>query len=198
MMKKTYRFSIVALLLFSTIIGKVAFSETSIPHEYTVKAAFLYNFAKFVEWPDDAFLNDRCSIVLGIFGEDPFGRALDSIKRKTVGARKLVIERSQTLEDLKKCHLIFISRSEKNDLDKIIAQLKDLNVLTVSDIEGFALKGGVIGLFTAGNKIRFEINVDSAKRNGLQISSKLLKLAKIIDHSNSGLTKLRGFFATLP
>ena len=180
MMKKTYRFSIVALLLFSTIIGTDALSETPVPREYIVKAAFLYNFAKFVEWPEDDFTDDQSPFVLGIFGEDPFGDSLDSIKRKTVGARKLVIERSQTLEDLKKCHLIFISRSEKNDLDKIIAQLKDLNVLTVSDIEGFALKGGVIGLFTAGNKIRFEINVDSAKRNGLQISSKLLKLAKIV------------------
>ncbi len=198
MMKKTFRFYIVALLLFLTILGKIAFSETSIPREYTVKAAFLYNFAKFVKWPVDAFLNDQSSIVLGILGEDPFGNALDSVKRKTVGDRKIEIKRLDKLEDIKKCHMLFISQPQEIDLDRIFAQLKDSNVLTVSDIEEFARKGGIIGLFKAENKIRFEVNVDSAKRNGLQISSKLLKLAKIVNHSNSRLTKSCGFFATLP
>lgn len=135
MMKKIFRFSIVALLLFSTIIGKVAFSETSVPHEYTVKAAFLYNFAKFVKWPADAFVEVRSPIVLGILGEDPFGSALDPIKQKTVGDRKIEIKRLDKLEDIKKCHVLFISQSQENDLDSIFAQLKGSNVLTVSDID---------------------------------------------------------------
>ncbi|UCF90634.1 MAG: YfiR family protein [Desulfobacterales bacterium] len=197
-MKKSYRYYFAALLLFSAITGKDAFSETSVPREYIVKAAFLYNFAKFVEWPADAFAEIRSPIVLGMLGEDPFGSALDSINHKSVGDREIVIQRLEKLADLKKCHMLFISRSEKNDLDSILAQLSGLNILTVSDMDGFALKGGIIGLFTVGNKIRFEINVDSAKRSGLQISSKLLKLAEIVNPSNSGLTESCGFFATLP
>jgi hypothetical protein len=198
MTKKTYKFYIVALFLFSTTLGKAVFSEISIPHEYAVKAAFLYNFAKFVKWPADAFSDAQSPFVLGIIGEDPFGSALDAIRRKSVGNRKLVITRLDKLEDIKKCHMLYISRPRENDLDQIFARLKGLNVLTVSDIEGFALKGGIIGLFKVGNKIRFEINVNSVKRSGLQVSSKLLNLARIVDKSNSGLAKSCGFFATLP
>ncbi len=197
-MKKITILHIAVLLVFTTIVGKKAFSEQSVPPEYIVKAAFLYNFAKFVEWPANVFPDDGSPFVLCVLGEDPFGSALDSIKRKTVGARKLMIKRYEKAKDFKKCHMLFISRSKKNDLDKIFAQLEDLSVLTVSDIEGFALKGGIIGLFTADNKIRFEINVDRVKRSGLQISSKLLKLAKIVDPTNSKRMNPCGFFATLP
>ena len=82
--------------------------------------------------------------------------------------------------------MVFISRSEKNDLERIFVRLKNCNVLTISDMENFARKGGVVHLFPAGNKIRFAINVDAAERNGLQVSSKLLKLAKIVKSNGRG------------
>ena len=119
MMQKTTILSVAAFLFLATILKTNALSETPVPREYIVKAAFLYNFAKFVEWPADAFPDEQSAFVLGIFGEEPFGSSFDSIKHETVGNRKLVIERPQTLEDLKKCHMRVTSLAEKNDLGKI-------------------------------------------------------------------------------
>jgi hypothetical protein len=158
-----------------------AFAEASDRGENLVKAAFLYNFAKFVEWPDDVFPDAQAPFVLCVLGEDPFGSALEIMEQKTIKDRKFLIKRTENIEELKKCHMLFVSRSESKYLNRILTQLKDSNILTVSDIEDFAERGGMIGLLKIKKKIRFEIAVNNAKQHGLKISSKLLNLAKIVD-----------------
>ena len=150
-------------------------------HEYHVKAAFLYNFAKFVEWPEEAFRGPNDPITIGILGKDPFGSYLDrTIKNKTVKGRNLVVKRFEKANDLQACHILFISASEQKRLSQVLNKLNNWNVLTVSDIESFSRVGGMVNLIREGNKVRFEINVDAAKRAGLKISSHVLKLANIV------------------
>jgi hypothetical protein len=125
-------------------------------------------------------------ITLCILGEDPFGDALASVEGKTVKDRKVVIKHCETLDDLDKCHILFISRPEEQNLSEILAKVKDWNTLTVSDMEGFAQRGGIISFITVEKKIRFEINLDAAERTRLKISSKLLRLAKIVEDKKNG------------
>jgi len=155
--------------------------------EYHVKAAFLYNFAKFVEWPPETMPSGNAPLVLGVVGEDPFGQVLEeTIKGKTVNDRELVIRRFTRIQDVSSCHILFISSSERKRLPEIIAALRWSSVLTVSDMERFAQRGGIISLTMENNKVRFEVNLDSAERAGLKISSKLLALAKIVRDGSRG------------
>ena len=150
------------------------------PGEYGVKAAFLYNFAKFVDWPLDAFKDDQSPIYLAVLGDDPFGSALNSLRDKTVKGRPLVIKRCKSIEQVAGSHLLFISPSEKGNLRSILDALKGSSILTVSETERFGQQGGMINFFTVDNKIQFEINPDAAQRGKLKISSQLLKLARIV------------------
>ena len=154
--------------------------ETPESREHAVKTAFLYNFAKFVDWPPESFKNEAAPFVLGIVGADPFGPALETLKDKTVKGRKLVIRKLSRLENLEDCQIVFISGSEKGSLRPILSTLKNHNILTVSDIDRFASQGGMIGLVTVGNNVNFEINLDAVQQSKLKFSSQLLKLAKII------------------
>ncbi|MDA8137420.1 MAG: YfiR family protein [Desulfobacteraceae bacterium] len=149
--------------------------------EYQIKAAFLYNFAKFVDWPACNACNDSDFFIIGILGDDPFREEIEAIAGKSVKEKRLAIERSATLEGLKNCQVIFISASAKTDLPRILKKLKDQPVLTVGDTPGFAEAGVMINLYTADNKIRFEINPAAADQAGLKISSQLLKLARIVE-----------------
>lgn len=148
--------------------------------EYALKAAFLYNFAKFIDWPTETFSKDQTTFTICVMGEDPFGSALDPIRGKSLKGRKLVIKHVEKLEDAQNCQILFISRSEKENLAEILAKLSGSGVLTVGDMEHFAQHGGIINLITEKRKVRFEINLDAAEHTGLKISSKLLKLAKIV------------------
>ncbi len=148
--------------------------------EYAVKAAFLFNFAKFVEWPAAAFPDPASPLVLCVLGEDPFGDALTVLKGKTVNGRPLSIRYATTLDGLGRCHLLFISSSEKPFLSSIINVTKGWNVLTVGDMEDFARDGGIINLVKEENRVGIEVNLEAAQRNRLKISSKLLGLAKIV------------------
>ena len=151
--------------------------------EYAVKAAYLYNFAKFVEWPLQAFKTATSPLILCIVGKDPFGDALDAVANKTVRERTLVVQRLPRVEESTGCHILFLSNSESNHLAQVLRRLENAPVLTVSDIQGFAEAGGMIGLVNVEQHIRFEINISSTKRANLKISSQLLKLAKIIGNS---------------
>jgi hypothetical protein len=149
--------------------------------EYDLKAAFLFNFTHFVEWPAEAFASDSAPIVIGILGDDPFGPVLDKIiDGETIRNRKLVIKRSRQVEDLKDCQVLFISKSEKSHIGQILNGLDDTSIFTVSETEGFARRGGVTNLFLQGNKVRFEINVEAARRKGLKISAQLLALGTVV------------------
>ena len=172
--------SVAALLGVMMITLLNAHAQDSKPSEYEIKAAFLYNFAKFVDWPVESFRDDSSNLTLGILGVDPFGPALDTIKDKTVRGRKITIKRSKNMEDLKGCHILFVSASEKGNLKQILNGLRDSNVLTVSEIERFANLGGIVNFIRVDNKIQFEINPEAAQRNKLKISSQLLRLARIV------------------
>ena len=151
--------------------------------EYAVKAAYLYNFAKFVEWPQQTFATPTSPIILCILGSDPFGDSLDKIAERTVGERPVAIRRLARVEESNGCHVLFLSRSESTRLQSILNELAPAPILTVSDIPGFADAGGMIGLVSVGQRIRFEINLRAATRAKLKISSQLLKLARVIGDS---------------
>jgi hypothetical protein len=156
-------------------------AQTVASREYQIKAAFLFNFAQFVEWPPEAFPDKDTPLVIGIIGDDPFGPFLDEFVRgEKVSNRGLKIERYRQIEDIKICHILFVSSSEIHRIDGILSGLKNRSVLTVGDFENFAQgHGGMIRFITEKNKIRFRINLDAAKASGLTISSKLLRSAEI-------------------
>lgn len=177
-------------------ISPEAWADSLSSREYQVKAAFLYNFIQFVDWPEEKLADSNEPITISIVGDDPFGDAFEPIKDKKVKGRSVVVKRFKSFEELEKsieknksqsdqeietlvnCHLLFICFSERKNLEKIINAVKDRNVLTVGEMEGFLEAGGIINLFVEEKKLRFEINVAAAERAGLKIRSKLLRLAK--------------------
>jgi hypothetical protein len=148
--------------------------------EYQVKAAFLHKFAKFVEWPSTAFNSDVDPFMLCVSGKDPFGKALDTLHDKTVGNRKFIIKKFQSMEDAGRCHILFISSSEKGNLQQILKAVRNKQILTVGDTEGFAQSGVMINFTMQEGKVQFEINPQAVKQAGLTVSSQLLKVSKVI------------------
>lgn len=152
--------------------------------EYQIKAAFIHNFVKFIEWPADAFPERTSPVILCVIGKDPFGDVLEStIGAKTIKGRGLAVRRFEGIEGLERCHILFVSSSERDHLPQIVAALKGLSLLTVGEMDQFAESGGVINFILKRARIRFEINVDAAELSGLKISSKLLKLATVIKNA---------------
>lgn len=163
-------FFAVAAVLFD--VGNARSAPAS---EYQVKAAFLFNFATFVEWPPNAFSDANAPFVIGVLGEDPFGSYLDeTVRGESVNSRKMIVQRYRSPADIKSCHVLFISRSEGDRMDQIVAQLKNRKILTVSDTDG--AQGVMIRFTKEGNRIRFKIDAQAAKAANLTISSKLLRL----------------------
>jgi YfiR/HmsC-like len=158
--------------------------------EYQVKAAFLLNFAKFIEWPPDVFKNDTAPITFCVFGHDPFGSALDDILLgKTINKREILARRIKELPDLKACQLVFVSDTEDKQMSEIINSLKGSSALTVGESKDFAERGGEIQFYMEENKVRFSANVDAVQRARLIVSSRLLALARIVHdqgHPNGG------------
>jgi hypothetical protein len=150
--------------------------------EYKVKAAYLYNFTKFVNWPSQVLTKDtEVPLKICILGVDPFGHSIDLLSNKTAKGRRVVIRYIQELDDNPvDCQVMFISRSESANIDAILQMLADQHVLTVSDIEGFAMKGGCIRLNVIEGKVRFNINIQATRRAGLDMSAKLLELARVV------------------
>ena len=146
--------------------------------EYELKAAYLYNFAKFVEWPAGTFPDDGAPIVVAVVGDDPFRGSLDSVGGKSANGRQVVVRRMNVGQDLRFCQVLFVSSSEKRRLAQIVASIQGASVLTVGEMEGFATSGGMIRLTMEDDKVRFEINAGAARRARLKVSSKLLSLAK--------------------
>jgi hypothetical protein len=152
-----------------------------VTREYEVKAAFLYSFATFTDWPGDAVPDAGDAFVIGVLGVDPFGPVLDAIAAsKTVRGRRIVVRRFATLEDYTPCHILFVASSERARMGAVIETLRDAPVLLVADTGEFARAGGTIDLVVEDNKVRFEINQAAAEHAGLKISSKLLRLARIV------------------
>ena len=149
--------------------------------EYQVKAAFLYNFAKFVQWPSQAFKKPQDPIVICVFGRNPFGSALgDVIRGKSVEGRGFVLRPVADAEEASACQILFVVSSEGKRFRSLWGNLKPEGILTVGEVQGFATGGGVINFRLEGGRVRFEINVEAAEQAQLHISSKLLSLAEIV------------------
>ena len=173
---KPLRIVVASCILFAAAFSGAQTVRSAPANEYQVKAAFLFNFAKFVVWPSNAFSDANAPLVIGVLGQDPFGSYLDDIVRgERVDNRQLVVQRYRSTGEIKNCHVLFISRSESDRLNQVVSSLKYRSVLIVTDADGG--EGGVIIRFvTEGNKIRFKIDTQAAKASNLTISSKLLRL----------------------
>ena len=185
------RYMVAVLLSFSLAFGASAQSaDSSASSEYLVKAGFIYNFAQLVQWPATSFPQPDSPIVIGILGTDPFGGTIDRvIENKKLDGRNLVIKRlkwGKDLKDLRECNILFVSSSEKQRQSDIINTVKWLPILTIGETAGFAAGGGIINLTLEGNKVRFEVNVEAARQANLNISSRLLALARIVPQSADG------------
>ncbi|HEX2831470.1 MAG TPA: YfiR family protein [Thermoanaerobaculia bacterium] len=170
---------ILALAVLAALLTSPA--GAAVPAEYQLKAAFVFNFTQFVEWPSTAFSTADAPFVICIAGDDPFGQALDQIvEGEAVGRHRIVVHRVSDALNLPPCHLVFLSRSAQKNLDAVLDRISPgASVLTVSDIERFVARGGAIGLFLDRNHVRFEIGVKAAENQRLKLSSQLLSLGRI-------------------
>jgi hypothetical protein len=149
--------------------------------EYQVKAFFLFNFARYVEWPSQSFKAASDPIVICILGQNPFGSALEQATTgKVIEGRPFVVREVSSIQPESNCHILFVNSSERKRFRAIAAALKGSGVLTVGETQGFTADGGVINFKLEDGKVRFEINVDAAGQERLHISSKLLSLAQIV------------------
>ena len=155
--------------------------------EHQVKIGFLYNFAKFVEWPATVFQNPDTPLIVGVLGSDPFCDTLErSLRGKTVNSRPIIVRRLQRTGPLNTVQILFISPSLGKEVAGILESLRTEPVLTVGDMDHFAAAGGIINFRIVENKVRFEVNVDAAVRTGLRVSSQLLTVATVVRDERRG------------
>ncbi len=170
---------VMALVMASAL---QAGAESAISREHQIKAAFIYNFIKFIDWPEEKLAKSDGVITIGIVGNDPFDGAFEPIIKKKIKNKKLVIKRfsdsDQDKKALKECHLLYICPMERENLNKITEAVKDSCVLTVGETADFSEAGGIITFVMEDKKVRFEINHAAAKKAGLEVRSQLLRLAK--------------------
>ena len=176
---------VLTLVLSLAIGGKTDASgaDTAAPQspEYLIKAAYLYNFAMFVEWPREAFSASSAPIVIGVVGADPFGLALDQmVQDKRINNRPIVVERFKLGDDVRRCHILFVSPTESARIGDLVHRVGAQAVLIVGDESDTVNKGGTIAFTVKNDKVGFEINLSAARRARLTISSKLLNLAQAV------------------
>ena len=156
----------------------VLYGQRSTPSEYEVKAAYLYKLGKFVEWPDKATSSVDDSFPICVLGQDPFRTTFDTtVAGESINGKKVAIKRIARSQDAASCRIVFISSSEENRLKEILAALSKTSVLTVSDIPRFMERGGMVEFVVDSNRVRFQVNLTTAERAGLTLSSQLLKVA---------------------
>jgi len=154
------------------------------PTEYEVKAAFIHNIAKFVEWPVALPASGRARLCL--LGDDPSGGTFDVLQGKQVDKANWEVVKVDAGSSLKACRVLFIAASERADLGRILAGMADSPVLTVGDTAGYAERGVMVNFYPEGSRVRFEINRAAAARARLVISSQLLRLARLVDETGGG------------
>lgn len=189
MRTKVYILIITVLTIHFVTLTSQVYAESSSSREYQVKAAFLYSFINFIDWPKEKMKDDNDEpILMGIIGKDPFGDAFEPIKNKLVKGKRVVVRRFKGFNEIKnsideidtlgKCHLLYICPSEKGNNHRIIEIAQKNSILTVGDTESFLEDDGIINFIMEENKVRFEINNNAAEKSKLNIRSKLLRLAK--------------------
>ena len=196
MIKRSYTKVLLTAFLIHLVILPNLLAEDASRIEYKIKAAFLYNFLKFIEWPEQKKVKDDEPLVIGIIGKDVFGDIFDELKDKKVDGKKVVVKKFRSIDEIDEqwreknnklhpdidairgTHLLFICPSEKDHFKEVLDTVREHGVLTVADTEGFLEIGGIINLLTENKKIRFEINLIAAKQSKIDIRSQLLRLAK--------------------
>jgi len=169
------------LALVALQLGRGVASEESAPGEYEVKAAFLFHFAQFVDWPARTFPSSEAPVVIGILGEDPFGSVLDGmVKGESIGARPLAVKRLASESEISGCQILFVSRSEKKIVPTLLQRLKEQPVLTVSEVDHFCEAGGAVHFIIEDTRVRFEINPDAPRLAGIKVNSNLLRVGRIV------------------
>jgi YfiR/HmsC-like len=160
--------------------GAISGPARSAPKEYEVKAVYLYNFAKFVEWPSVAFEKPETPYKICVLGTDPFGELLDIAAAESVQGRRMTVRRLADVNGASGCHILYVSMSERRKLPAILEVLGKFPTLTVGEDDEFTRGGGCMRFFLLGDKVRFEINVQATERAHLKVSAKLLSLARVV------------------
>jgi YfiR/HmsC-like len=170
-----------ALGILLCLGGLVQGSDDYRIEEYRVKAAFLFNFAKFVEWPAQAFKSPSDPIVIGVVGKNPFGNALTEVLAgKTWGGRAFQVREVVDAQQAASCQIVFVSASERKRLGPLLSRIGNSGVLTVGEMDNFASEGGIINFKIDSGSVHLQINVEAARKQQLHISAKLLSLAEIV------------------
>lgn len=183
MSKKPYR--LIRGLCFAGVLlmalSRTGSADERTAPEYKVKAAFLFHFAEYAEWPSDAFPHGDSPLVIGVIGRgDPFNGDIEAIVHdKRVGGHPITVAHYPNAAALGTCHILFVCEDESPELDQIIQKAGN-STLTVADTDGFTDRGGLVRFFPENGKVHFEVNLDGLRHSRLKISSKLLKLAKIV------------------
>ena len=164
------------------LLAMTAEAQSARAPEYEVKAAFLYNFTKFVEWPPQAFPQPSAPLRLCVLGQNPFGDSLAKIARgKSISGRPIVSTQLQSPAEVRSCHVLFLNQSDLGTLRQDFDRLRDLPVLTVGESADFLPLGGMIRFVLEQERVRFEINLEAAERHHLKLSSKLLAVARVVN-----------------
>lgn len=170
------------LACFSVLAAGANRAHAQASREYDLKAVFLYNLASFVDWPASAFERPDAPFVIGVVGDDPFGPVLDDVvAHEYVGAHPFVVRRFRRPEEATPCHLVFVSNSEFRRYRDVLRHFRGRPVLTVGDLPGFAEAGGMVGFGTQNARLELYVNPRAMREGSLDVSSKLLELAHIIE-----------------
>ena len=172
---------VIGLWLALAYLGLGEVRGEVVSREYPLKAVFLLNFAHYTEWPTNAFPTPDLPFVIGVLGDDPFGKLLDdAVRDEMLNGRKIVVERYRRVEEIKTCHILYIGQSESRRIPKNLADLKGRPILTVSDNENSAYQDACVRFRMENNKIRLRMNTDALKAANLIMSSKLLRAAELV------------------
>jgi hypothetical protein len=166
----------ILLTILTTPLGAIPATQT----EYALKSVFVYNFCRFIDWPDSAFASPSEPLVIGIVGDDPFGPLLnEAIAGETYHGRPIQIEHYRSPREIKRCHLLFVSRSESPRLDSVLSAVAGKSIVTIGETDDFIDQGGMIALTPERNRIRLRINAAALRAARLDVSSKLLRVADV-------------------
>ncbi|HXV21920.1 MAG TPA: YfiR family protein [Desulfuromonadales bacterium] len=186
MFGRTTKILAVVLLVGIVATESLALEVTYQYRESQVKTAFLFNFTKFITWPETAFGDSRSPLVLAVFDPELYTVASESLAGRQVGGRGLEVRKVAAIDEALDSHLLFIGAAEASRLDELLAVVAERPILTVSDIDGFAARGGMVELFQEERKLRFGVKLAAVRKAGLNISSEVLHLASFVLAANGG------------
>ncbi len=175
-----------SLLFKSLILGVILIWTSPVilnatTREFQVKAAFIYNFARLVKWPKGTFIDPDAPMSFCVFGKDPFGPLLDALAKETIRGRQITVKRVKDIKETS-CHVLYISKSvEEERIEQVFRELPPFGVLTIGERHSFGPLGGHIHFMMEANKVRFHVNLYAAEKDGFKISSKLLRIARVVN-----------------